>query len=501
MEDSLKKRYTIKLFANIVGAVIGIFIVAIVPKALGPISYGHFAYLQNFFMQMIGFLDMGSSIAFFTKLSARVNRKELIVFYALYSIAVLTVASLLIILTRFFYQVQNIFPGIPDEYIFMGLFYGFSVWLTQIFIKISDAHALTVSVELIKIGHKILSLLLLLYLVYFTAFDLKIYFYFQYIALISFLIILGWLFYKKGIIERRIFQFGFGFNNILKEFIDYCNPLVIYNIVGVLVGIFDIWLLQKMAGSEQTGFYGLALSLVTICFLFTSAMTPVITREFSKLYEENDLERMKKIFSKYIPMLYAISAYIGVFVAFQSDNIISIFTDERFENASVVLMVMAFYPMHQTYGQLSGSVFYATGQTRLYRNIGIIGMSIGLLITFFLIYVMKLGALGLAWKLILAQLIGVIIQLYFNSKFLKFSFRNILWHQVYSVIFFVFLAYISTKVLYFDSSLVTFLVSGVLYTALVIVFTYIFPKVFVTNRKEIRKYINIIVAKVLCRRV
>ena len=60
MEDSLKKRYSIKLLANILTAVVGAVIIAIVPKALGPVAYGEFIYLQDFFMKIIGFLDMGS---------------------------------------------------------------------------------------------------------------------------------------------------------------------------------------------------------------------------------------------------------------------------------------------------------------------------------------------------------------------------------------------------------------------------------------------------------
>lgn len=54
-EHSLKKRYSIKLFANIISAVIGAIMVAIVPKALGPIAYGQFVYLQEFFVKAIGY--------------------------------------------------------------------------------------------------------------------------------------------------------------------------------------------------------------------------------------------------------------------------------------------------------------------------------------------------------------------------------------------------------------------------------------------------------------
>jgi len=485
-EDSLKKRYSVKLFASIISGVIGAILIAIVPKALGPVAYGQFVYLQDFFMKVIGFLDMGSSIAFFTKLSARHTRKELIAFYFIYSLVVLLVVSLFIFLIKHFDYTLTLLPDIPKQYIFMGLFFGFFTWLTQIFIKISDAYALTVSVELIKIGHKVFSLLLLLYFIYFTVFDLHKYFYFHYIALLSFLIIISWLFIKKGIFQN-IFNARFSIKKLSKEFIEYCHPLLVYSIVGLVAGFFDIWLLQKIAGSEQTGFYGLAYSLAAMCFLFTSAMTPIITREFAKLYEQKDLVNMKKLFYRYIPMLYSIAAYFAVFISMQSENVLAIFTGEKFQDAYLVLIIMALYPIHQTYGQLSGSIFYATGQTKLMRNISFFTMPLGMLISFITIYLLDLGAVGLAYKMIIGQLIGTNIQLYFNSKFLDLDMKYFVQHQIYSVLFFVVLAYLSSHIVNLSSPLIEFLMSGSIYTLFVIIFVYIFPEVFSTTRDEIKE--------------
>lgn len=486
MEDSLKKRYGIKLFANIVSAIIGAILIAIVPKALGPIQYGQFVYLQDFFMKIISFLDMGSSTAFFTKLSARHTRKELITFYAFYSSAVLIIALLFVLAVSTFGFSHTLLPDIPSHYIYLGLFFGFFTWLTQIFIIISDAYALTVSVELIKIGHKIISLLLLLYFVYFTLFELHTYFYYHYIVLSSFLLLIGWLFVKKGIFDRNILTQKLNFSQIVKEFIQYCHPLVAYSIVGILVGLFDIWLLQTMAGSEQMGFYGLSYSLAAMCFLFTGAMTPIITREFSKSYAQHDLEQMRKLFYRYIPMLYSLAAYFAIFISFQSENVLGIFTDEQFKGALLVLAIMSFYPIHQTYGQLSGSIFHATGQTHLYRNIGIISSLIGLLLSIGLIYLLDLGGIGLAWKMIITQFIGVNIQLYFNSKFLGFDMKHFVLHQAYSLLFFTLLAFVASNIIITEEPLSTFFVSGFIYTLLVIIFAYIFPQVFATTKDEIK---------------
>jgi len=495
-EDSLKKRYSIKLFASIISGIIGAILIAIVPKALGPIAYGQFVYLQDFFMKIIGFLDMGSSIAFFTKLSARATRKELITFYFIYAFLILLIISTFIGIVKYFDYTNYILPDIPIEYVFIGLFFGFFTWFTQIFIKISDAYALTVSVELIKIGHKIVSLFLLLYFIYFTAFNLEIYFYFHYIALFSFLFVLTLLFIKKDIFSD-IFNFQFSIIRLTKEFIEYCQPLVLYSIAGVIVGLLDIWLLQKYAGSEQTGFYGLAYSLAAMCFIFTSSMTPIITREFSKSYEQKDIRNMRKLFFRYIPMLYSLAAYFGVFISMQSETVLAIFTDDKFQDAYLVLAIMAFYPVHQTYGQLSGSIFYATGQTKLYRNIGLISMLMGIILSFLFIYLFDMGAVGLAWKMILGQVIGVNIQLYYNAKFLRFNMMRFISHQIYSILFFVVLAYISTHIFSCVSNVLYFLISGILYTIFVIIWVCIFPQIFATNRNEIKNMFNKMINRIM----
>ena len=69
--DSLKKRYFAKLSANFAGFAMSLVTEAIVPRGLGPRAYGNFSFLSNFFTQVVGMLDMGTSTCFYTKLSRR----------------------------------------------------------------------------------------------------------------------------------------------------------------------------------------------------------------------------------------------------------------------------------------------------------------------------------------------------------------------------------------------------------------------------------------------
>lgn len=488
LEDSLKKRYVIKLVSNIVNGLINIVLVAIVPKSLGPVAFGQFNYLQQFFSQLINFLDAGSSMAFFIKLSANTERQELIRFYFGVSFVLLCLLFVMSSVIRISDFSILFLPDIPSEYLYFGAWFGFLTWFTQIYIKISDAFALSVSVELIKVFHKIISMLLLIGLVYGMAFDLSIYFYFNYMALVSFLVIVSILFIKKEIFTQNLFILKCDYQRIMIEFIHFCSPLVVFNIIGIGAGVFDIWLLQKLGGSIQSGFYGLAYSIAAMCFLFTSAMTPIITREFAKSHEEHDIENIKKLFNRYIPMLYSVSAYFAVFIAFQSEKLIEIFTDEKFKDASIVLMVMAFYPIHQTYGQLSGSLFFATNKTHLYKNIGLVSSFIGVVLTLIFLYVLKLEALGLACKMVLVQIISVTIQLYFNCKFLNISMRYFLKHQLYSISFFIVCAFLTQKFfLKVDSIVLEFFILGCVYTLLVIIGGLLIPKLFAVTLNEIKQ--------------
>lgn len=483
MEDSLKKRYSIKLFANIVSGLISVILVAIVPKALGPLAYGHFSYLQQFFTQLIAFLDAGSSTAFFTKLSAKRERKELISFYFIFSIVLAVFLLLTIYMLDEFGFGGSLLPGIPSEYIYLGLWFGFFSWMTQIFIKISDAYALTVSVELFKIIHKLIMLALIIYVIHELTFNLATYYYFQYFSLISFFIILTVLFIKKKIFSNGIAISKVEYKDLIFEFKRFCSPLLVFNVVAIAVGLFDIWLLQKTSGSIETGFYGLAYSIATICFLFTSAMTPIITREFSKSYDVSSIADIRRVFKKYIPMMYALASFFGVFVAFEAENILDIFTDKDFDGAYSALVVLAFYPLHQTYGQLSGSLFFATEKTRLYRNIGMTSSFIGLVFTFLFIYLLELGAMGFAWKMVLIQIISVNIQLLFNTKLLKLRLSHFIYHQFYTVVFFSVLAWLSSYIVpELENSVLELLFSGVMYLVMAMIGAIIFPSIFRQNK-------------------
>ncbi len=161
MEDSLKKRYIFKLLTNLVGLFVSIFTQAIIPRGLGPKSYGDFSFLSNFFSEVVSFFDMGTSIGFYIKLSQRQKDTGIITFYASFAI----VASVFIFLFVFILGFMPIAIRIwPDQFMFyvcLAAIWGIFTWFIQILNKMVDAFGLTVPAEMARIAQKVLGVILI----------------------------------------------------------------------------------------------------------------------------------------------------------------------------------------------------------------------------------------------------------------------------------------------------------------------------------------------------
>jgi O-antigen/teichoic acid export membrane protein len=289
-------------------------------------------------------------------------------------------------------------------------------------------------------------------------------------------------------------------NKYFREFYLYSHPLFIYSLIALIVNIGGRWLLQTFAGSEQQGFFSLGYSVSALIFLFSGSLTPLFTREFSIAHNNNDFDRMRFLFKKLIPMFYCIVAALGVFVAFNGAQIGILLGGSEFQQAGFVISIMSLYPIHQTYGQLNGSVFYATDQTKLYRNIGIVIKLFGLLLTFYFIGPnshggLALGASGIAVSMLIIQFIGVNIQLLYITKFLSISYLKFFLHQCVAIGAFSLLGYLCKWFLgQFIQSNILFLIGNtMIYFLLLCVFVFAFPMIVSMTRTELVNKIKLII--------
>jgi len=502
--DSLKKRYLFKVATSLVGMVCSFVTYALILRGLGPKAYGDFNFLTGFFTQIVGFLDMGTSLGFYTKLSQRPQESSMVQFYFWFAMAVSLAVMIFVVLTQPFSTHQWIWPGQQMLYVYLAALWGILMWFNQVLIQMGDAYGLTVVTEVGRMLQRVIGLILIVILFWLHELQLTNLFLYNYFIFAFLIIIILWIMRKSNLSLR--FNIIISLNQVrayIKEFYEYSHPLLTYALIGALVGIFDRWMLQYCAGSIEQGFYGFSYQIGAFCFLITGAMTPLLTREFAIAFAQKDLSLMSTLFRRYIPLLYSVVAYFSCFLAVQAHKVIYIFGGRNFSGAYSVVVIMALYPLLQTYGQLSGSVFFATGQTRLYRNIGVAFMLLGVPVTYFLIAHrdsggLDAGATGLAVKMVLLQFIAVNVMTYFNSRLLRFRYWRYLGHQIGCVGCFLALAVIVTlgvdKMMLSsgDKVIFGFLLAGALYTLAVGVLIYFQPALLGLHRKDMESLVQLV---------
>lgn len=496
-EHSIKMRYLFKLATNLAGLLMGFAVMGMAPRALGPAAYGNFNFLTEFFNKLFGFFDMGTSTCFYTKLSQRNFDRMLIPFYLGFAGVVIMLVFLTVGALFAGGMEKNLWPDQQMLFVWAACLWGALTWLSQIVNKITDAYSLTVSSELVRLAQKVFSTLIIMILFFQGWINLHTFFLYNYVLFI-FVIVGWWLVLGKrniSLLGDRMLR-KTEITTYSREFYHYSHPLLTTSLMALIIGFGDRWLLQKFAGSVEQGFYSLSNQVGMVCMLFTSAMTPLLLREFSVAYEQRDKNKMVRLFSRYVPMLYSMAAYFSVFLALQAREVSLILGGKEYMGATQALAVMVLYPIHQTYGQLSNSVLLAVDRTRIYRNIAVFMSVVGTVATYFLIapvqwFGMNLGAMGLAIKMVVINFISVNIFLWVNTKMLDLSFARFLWHQVYSVALMAVAALLAIKVvgLLTQQLITSFLLTGMLYTLLVIVCGYLFPAIFSVSRREIHEHL------------
>jgi len=492
--DTLRKRYLYKVFANIITGGAGIVSQAVISRGLGPIGYGNFNFLTDFFVKFLEFLSAGTPLAFFTKLSKRPHESKLVNFYFLYIHGAVIVALLMVGGVVCLGWQGWVWPGQTVIYIFMAVIFAGINWIFNGMSDVLDAYGLTVAGEKAKALQRLLGVGIILFLLHQQWVNMGSVFGFNYVVLLLSIISFIYICRKYGKSIASLSLTTIDMKGYASEFYKYSQPLILISMLVLGAGIFDRWFLQVTGGSRQQGFYSLSFKIGAACFVLTSAMTQLIMREFSIAYEKRDLSEMSRLFRRHIPLLYGITAIFACFVVVNADKVVTLIGGKGFASAFLPVAIMAFYPIHQTYGQLSTSVLFATDQTRLFCHITWFSLLVGLPLTYFLLapaalHGFGMGAVGLAIKMVVMNILINNIFLYFNAKFLRLSFGWYLNHQVISVVVFMTLAFLVTwgvdHCFPMSHHLLRFLVAGIGYSIVSLGAVFIFPGVLGLGRKDI----------------
>jgi O-antigen/teichoic acid export membrane protein len=434
--DSLRRRVFFKTGGNGLAMALGMAQQMIIPRGLGPAAFGDYSFLVGFFSQAIGFLDGGASTHFFVSLSRRPREAKLFKF------AILTclVAGAAVVASSFLAGWPRvgawIWPGQSGAFVAAAAVLAATVWTTNLLGQFLDAYGQTIRLETIRAALRAASIVVLLILHLRGWLSSSAIYVWGTASALLLALVYGRLLRRFGAPDvRGVSLTSEDGRRYGRELWSYAGPLYLLGLGGFLTGAFDRWFLQRAAGSAEQGFYGLSFQVGSLSLIFASALANLLMREFAVAHEENQGARIRELFCRHAPLAYGMTAFASAFVLTHAETFGVLFGGREFGAAATPIAVMSLYPVHQTYGQLTGSLFLATGKTRQYRDLGLMGMGLSMMMTLYLLAPREWGGLsggatGLAVKMVVSQFLSVNLLLFVAAREFRFSFWNLMGRQI-----------------------------------------------------------------------
>ena len=492
---SIAKRLVFSVVANTTRAIISFATGMIVARSLGPEQYGVFSFLLASFVAMISLFDMGSSSAFFSFISKRIRSKKFFMHYAYWLLLQFSIFVIIILVITPDAWLHIIWQGESKELIiiaFISVFFQQQVW--GMIVKIGESQRLTIRVQILAV---------LIASVHFSLIILLLWQERLSIDLIYYLIIFEYI--VATIVARLALPLEFSdektvFNQSLREYWVFCKPIIPYAWLGLILGFADTWLLQRFGGAVEQAYYAVAAQIAGISLIFTSSVIRVLWKEVAEANERNNKERIAYIYKRISRILFMLAASITGFILPWTEEIILLLLGDEYIEGALVMSLMMLYPIHQSLGQINGSMYYALELTLPYVLINMAIMSISIIAIYFILAPvganipgLGLGSVGLGLKMVVSQFIGVNFLIWWLSRKQGWSFD--FNYQLIGIGLFLLLGIASYQVVnILISDTVHVLIRGsvtwFLYFSLVVIIFYKVPWLIGMSRNEIKAYLN-----------
>ena len=413
LSQSILTRFAATLIVNILRGGFSFAGGILIARGLGASGYGDLSFLLGTFVAVGQLFDMGTSSAFYTFIARQKQSREFIVLYlgwvGFQFIATVVAVGLLL-------------PGSLVERIWVGhgrgivlLAFCASFLTTQawgLISQLGEAIRKTVLTQAVALSQAVAHLALVAAAVYWNWLAVHTVMWLLIGEYALLVVTLGPKLLRENIVEASVASRGSEAG--VAEFVAYCKPLAVYGCVAFLYGFADQWLLQRFGGAEQQGFFAVAQQFANLSLIASVSIMKVFWKEIAEADARQDRERVRMLYQKVSRGLLMVGAILSGFFIPWSETILELVLGKTYAPAWAALAIMFLYPIHQSVGQVCGTMLLSIGQTRLYVIQGASFMLASLPVS----YVMQApptamipglgwGSFGMALKMVVLNVIGV----------------------------------------------------------------------------------------------
>ena len=502
---SVKTRFLVSVGANIFRSILSFATGLLVARGLNPSGYGDFMFLLGSFSAIRQLMDMGSSSAFYTFLSQKPKGTRFYLLYCVWLIVQFLIIVLFVTLLLPDSAVEHIWLGHSRSTVLLAFIASFiqqQVWNT--ISQIGEASRQTVRVQTLNIAIAVFHLILLLVLLGNGWVSVKIILavmmieYLLAVALACRVLRMGLRLFSSENLETPSIR------NMLKAYVNYCSPMILTSCLAFCYEFGDRWMLQHFGGSEQQGFYQIGYQFAAISLIATVSILNIFWKEIAEAEAHRNKERVRMLYQKVSRGLLMMGAIFSGLLMPWSREILVLFLGKAYAFAWPALTIMFLYPIHQSMGQIGGTMFLAIGKTRIYMIYSSGFMLISLLVSYMaqasssaLIPGLGLGAIGMALKMVCVNMVGVNVMAWLISRIYGWKYDWL--YQVIGVASVVTLGFLAHHVVGWFSDLnkeglfllIPIAFSGLLYVVMVAGLVWLMPWLVGLERSEIKRFLRI----------
>ena len=425
MKDSVRRRFAFTLATNLVRAGLNFMTGMLIARWLEPARYGSLAFLLGTFVGIRQLLELGSSSAFFTFLSQRARSGQFIRLFWGWMLLQFLIPLLALGFLFPTQWIDVIWRGESRGLVllaFVAVFMQYNLWPAVQ--QMGEAQRETVRVQgagaLVALVH-FAAMMALWWLG-----RLGIYAVFLAIAVEYFLAATA---VGLTLPARSAAPEAETARDILGMYLGYCWPLIPYAIFGFAHEFADRWLLQKHGGAVEQAYYAVGAQFGAIAMLATTSILRIFWKEIAEAYHQQNHERAGQLYRKVSRLLYFTGSVIAGFLIPWSEALLREILGAAYAGGATTLAVMFLYPVHQSMGQIGGTMLYATERTKELVIIGIAFIFLSMTATYFVLAPrtasipgLGLAAEGLAWKMVIMQFIQVNVVAILIARIWKWRF-------------------------------------------------------------------------------
>lgn len=420
-----KSRITVSIFANFFRGGSTILIGILLARFLGSSEYGSLVFLIATSMAIKQFLDLGTSSAFFTFISQEARSRRFIFQFLGFFFAKYALAILLIILVIPGVWKGHIWLGQSDYIVVIALItvsFQFDFW--PIASHMLESKRETLKSQSIFIFTQLIHLAIIFALNYLDHLDLA-----------NYLISVSGLWFISGVIAfglcTPIETHGESSKHSisLRDYFIFCLPIAPIIFISFMAEFFDRWILQSWGGANQQAYFSVASQIAAGSLLITASFIKIFWKEVAESWHLGRRDSALRIYRGTRQAIFYCGSFIAAAVIPWATSATSFIYGDVYIEASITLMLLMIYSIHQSLGQIDSAFLMASGNTKVGFKINFVLAPVGALISLILIsnlnmLGLNLGSLGLAIKMMICQIISVNIIAYLIQRevAIKFDF-------------------------------------------------------------------------------